>query len=310
MSLKQTFVDKYDQSTLLTGDRISARYESDWGSGDTHLPEVVMRPDSTELLAEMLKACNETGQKIVTQGGLTGLSGGATPQPGEWSVSLERMNRIVEVDTQALTMTVEAGVPLEQAQQAAADAGYYLALDLGARGSCQIGGNISTNAGGNQVIKYGMARNQVSGMVVVLADGTILRNRNKLLKNNAGYDLKHLFIGSEGTLGIITEVVLRLSPISITKQSALCAMHSMPDVIDLLNQARTRLPSVSAFEVMWENYYQIATKQDDNIRNPFATSHPYYVLLESEGFYEASDFDHFCEFLSDLMEQEKFRMPP
>ena len=241
MNLKQTLCEQFDSSSVLVGDAVSAHYESDWGVGDTHRPEVVLRPSTTENAAQMLKLCNDAGQNIVTQGGLTGLSGGATPQPGEWSLSLERMNKVIEIDPDAMTLTVEAGVPLEVVQSAADDANLFLPLDLAARGSCQIGGNVATNAGGNQVIKYGMARALVSGMVAVLADGTILSNRNKLLKNNAGYDLKQLFIGSEGTLGVITEVVLRLVPKPVTKQSAMCAMNSMDDVLHLLSEARKRI---------------------------------------------------------------------
>ena len=305
MNLKQTLCEQFDSSSVLVDDAVSARYESDWGVGETHRPEVVLRPATTENVAQMLKLCNEAGQSIVTQGGLTGLSGGATPQAGEWSLSLERMNKVIEIDPDAMTLTVEAGVPLEVVQSAADDANLFLPLDLAARGSCQIGGNVATNAGGNQVIKYGMARALVSGMVAVLADGTILSNRNKLLKNNAGYDLKQLFIGSEGTLGVITEVVLRLVPKPITKQSAMCAMNSMNDVLYLLSEARKQLPSVSAFEVMWPHYYDAALTTVTNIRSPFAGEHSYYVILESEGHYPETDNDHFCEFLAGLMEQQQ-----
>jgi FAD/FMN-containing dehydrogenase len=303
MSLRKIIRENFGASSMLYNDEVSDKYTSDWTGGGKHRPEVVLRPKTVEHVSSMLKLCNAAGQKIVIQGGLTGLSGGASPKPGEWSLSLERMNKIIEIDQDALTITVQAGAPLSKVQLAAEDAGLYFPLDLGARGSCQIGGNIATNAGGNQVIKYGMARALVSGMVAVLADGTILANRNKLLKNNAGYDLKQLFIGSEGTLGIITEVVLRLFPKPLTKQSAMCALESMTDVISLLKAARSRLPSISAFEVMWPNYFDACISAVDDARSPFTKKYSYYVILESEGHYADTDFEHFCALLSDLMEQ-------
>ena len=304
MSLRKDIRERFNPPSVLFDDEVSDKYSSDWTDSGKCKPEAVLRPKTTEDVSNMLQLCNSAGQTIVVQGGLTGLSGGASPKPGEWSLSLERMNKIIEIDQDALTITVQAGTPLSEVQQAAEDAGLYLALDLGARGSCQIGGNIATNAGGNQVIKYGMARALVSGMVAVLADGTVLTNRNKLLKNNAGYDLKQLFIGSEGTLGIITEIVLRLFPKPLTKQSAMCGLQSMTDVIRLLKEARTRLPSISAFEVMWPNYYDVCINVVADARNPFSEEYAYYVILESEGHYPDTDFEHFCELLSDLMEQE------
>jgi len=304
MSLRKDIRERFNPPSVLFDDEVSDKYSSDWTDSGKCKPEAVLRPKTTEDVSNMLQLCNSAGQTIVVQGGLTGLSGGASPKPGEWSLSLERMNKIIEIDQDALTITVQAGTPLSEVQQAAEDAGLYLALDLGARGSCQIGGNIATNAGGNQVIKYGMARALVSGMVAVLADGTVLTNRNKLLKNNAGYDLKQLFIGSEGTLGIITEIVLRLFPKRLTKQSAMCGLQSMTDVIRLLKEARTRLPSISAFEVMWPNYYDVCINVVADARNPFSEEYAYYVILESEGHYPDTDFEHFCELLSDLMEQE------
>src|SRR6185295_10928865 len=144
---------------------------------------------------------------VVPQGGMTGLCGGARPEPNWVAISLERMVGIEEIDSASATMTVRAGTPLETVQRAADDAGFFFPLDLGARGSCAIGGNLSTNAGGNRVIRYGMTRDLVLGLEAVLPDGTIVTSLNKMLKNNAGYDLKQLFIGTEGTLGVITRVV-------------------------------------------------------------------------------------------------------
>ena len=209
---------------------------------------------------------------------------GARPIAGGIALSLERLVGIEEIDTASSTMTVFAGTPLETIQRAADDAGLYCALDLGARGSCAIGGNVSTNAGGNRVLRYGMAREMVLGLEVVLPDGTLLTSLNKMLKNNAGYDLKQLFIGSEGTLGIITRVVLRLFPRPAFTMAALCGLPSYDAVLSLLTSARQSLgPMLSAFEVMWPDYWEIATRKVAGVRDPLTAAHPFYVLVEAQG---------------------------
>jgi FAD/FMN-containing dehydrogenase len=186
------------------------RHRTDKSGTGTILPRAVVRPRSTAEVSTALRICNERGATVVPQGGLTGLAGGANPQGGDIAMSLELL-RCKEL-TAPPPLTVRCGTPAQEVQEAARAAGLYLALDLGARGSCQIGGNLATNAGGIRVIRYGMAREQVLGLEAVLADGTIVSSLNRMLKNNAGYDLKQLFIGSEGTLGIITRAVLRLHP--------------------------------------------------------------------------------------------------
>ena len=173
---------------------------------------------------------------------MTGLSGGGQPEPHEIALSLERMSGVEEVDAAAATLTALAGTPLERLHQAAEAAGYTCGIDLGARGSCSIGGNVATNAGGNTVLRYGMARQNVRGLEVVLADGTIVRSLNKLIKNNAGYDWTQLFIGSEGTLGIVTRVVLGLHPIIRERSAALCAVPSFPAAITVLRRLEALLP--------------------------------------------------------------------
>ena len=238
----------------LTGDDVDERYTSDWSRENPCRPDVVLRPRTTQDVSTILKLCNEAGQAIVTQGGMTGLAGGATPRSGEWGLSLERMKGVVELDKESMTMTARAGTPLETLQDQAREAGFLLPLDLGARGSCTIGGNAATNAGGNQVIQYGMTRSLVLGLEAVMADGTVISSKNKLLKNNTGFDLKHLFIGSEGALGIITEVILRLYPEHSSRQSALCGLSEFRHVISLLQDMRRQLPVISSFEVMWKNY--------------------------------------------------------
>jgi FAD/FMN-containing dehydrogenase len=191
---------------------------------------------------------------------MTGLCGGAHPGAGDVALSLERMSGVEEVDTMAATLTVKAGTPLELIHQAADSAGFACGIDLGARGSCSIGGNISTNAGGNTVVRYGMARQNVRGLEVVLADGTILTSLNKLMKNNTGYDWTQLFIGSEGTLGVVTRVVLGLHPRMAERTAALCAVDDFTAAVAVLRRLEAALPGrLLAFEAMWANYWHYAT---------------------------------------------------
>jgi FAD/FMN-containing dehydrogenase len=226
---------------------------------------------------------------VVPQGGLTGLAGGATPQAGQVVLSLERLKGIEEIDRDSATMTVLAGTPLEMAQKAAEEAGLYLALDIGSRGSCQIGGNIATNAGGNHVIRYGMARAQVLGLEAVLADGTVLSALTKVMKNNAGYDLNQLFIGSEGTLGVVTRVVLRLHPRPRSKSTALIATAGYDAAVRLLRRVQRDLGEVSAFEAMWPDFYRFVTDHPATGVKPMADGHPFYALTEFQGSEPARD---------------------
>lgn len=189
----------------------------------------------------------------MTQGGLTGLAGGACTTAGDIALSLARMDAIEEIDPLSATMTVQAGAPLETVQQAAARAGLLFPLDLGARGSCTLGGNLATNAGGNRVIRYGMARDQVLGLEAVLADGSVLDGTRKMVKDNTGYDLRHLMIGSEGTLGVITRAVLRLRPRPQAVATAYCGLSGYDAVTRLLAEAlRAPLSSRHAFYVLLE----------------------------------------------------------
>ncbi|MCX7350102.1 MAG: FAD-binding oxidoreductase, partial [Alphaproteobacteria bacterium] len=233
-------------SAVREGAAMGARPGSDMSLTGTALPRALIRPRNTEEVATALKLCNEAGVPVIAQGGMTGLAGGANPTGNEIAISLELLRGIEEVDTASATMMVKAGTPLEECQRAAADAGLFLALDLGSRGSCTIGGNLSTNAGGIRVIRYGMAREQVLGLEAVLADGTIISSMNRMLKNNAGYDLKQLFIGSEGTLGLITRAVLRLHPPPGDITTTLCAVESYEQVVALLRRAQSALGGIVA----------------------------------------------------------------
>jgi FAD/FMN-containing dehydrogenase len=269
---------------VLVGEAIGARHRVDFSHENPCMPIALVRPASTDDVAAILQVCARLRQRVVVQGGLTGLSGGATPQPGEIAISLERLTGVEEIDRAAQTMTVRAGTPLAVAQQAAADAGYLLPLDLGARGSCTIGGNIATNAGGNQVIRFGMMRNLVLGLEAVLADGTVVSSLNKMLKNNAGYDLKQLFIGTEGTLGIVTRAVLRLWPKLPSKVTALCGLRGFDEAVSLLQTLQRQLGGrLSAFEAMWASYFHYVLEHVGAVQSPFAERFGVYALVEIEG---------------------------
>ena len=270
-----------------------SKYRTDW-SGEVGVePLAVHRPQTTAEVSQILALCNEEGRAVIPQGGLTGLAGGATVRGEAVVLSLERMSGIIEIDTESATMTVWAGTPLETIQQAANEAGYEFSLDLGARGSCQIGGNVATNAGGNRVIRYGMTRDLVLGMEVVQADGTVLSMLNKMAKNNAAFDLKHLFIGSEGTLGVITKVVLRLHPKVNGANTALVALPNFDAVIRLLRYAQQELSGlVSAFEVMWQDYYQSAITLGGS-RAPISADYPLYVLMDMQSANPAAAAEQF-----------------
>jgi FAD/FMN-containing dehydrogenase len=289
---------------VLSGDQVGDKYLADW-SGETARtqPPAVVRPANTEELSVLLKLCHSAGQSIAIQGGLSGLSAGAIPESDELAVSLERMTGIEEIDQEAMTMTVLSGTPLQTVQEAAAAANLTFPLDLGARGSCTIGGNVSTNAGGNQVIRFGMTRALIMGLEAVLADGTIMSSLNKMLKNNAGYDLKHLFIGTEGTLGVVTRVVLRLYPKLNSRCTALCALDSLSDCIKFLQQTNSALAgTLSSYEVMWANYYEHVIEEISHLHSPFDQQYPFYVLMEQEGSDQNHDNKKFQTLLESALE--------
>lgn len=268
---------------LLEDNDVSARPD-DWMQASSCQARAIARPANTEQLASVMAACHRANQPVVTHGGLTGLVRGGVANPNEVVISLERMNQVEAIDPVSGTLTVQAGTPLQRVQEAAKEAGMQFALDLGARGSCTIGGNIATNAGGVRVIRYGMMREQVLGLEAVLADGTRVSSMNHMLKNNAGYDLKQLFIGTEGTLGIVTRAVLKLHPQQLAIQTALLACPTFSNLTALLQYARQALgEQLSAFEVMWHNHYALLTEESDRHTPPLATDAEFYVLIETLG---------------------------
>jgi FAD/FMN-containing dehydrogenase len=244
-----------------------------------HTP-VVLRPGSTREVSELLKIANETSTAIIPQGGNTGLVGGQIPHNGEVVLSLQRMDKIREVDAVSNTITCEAGVTLQRAREAAANVDRLYPQLLPSEGSCTIGGNLSTNAGGTAALAHGIARSHALGLEVVLADGRVLNNLNKLKKDNTGYDLKNLFIGAEGTLGVITAAVLRLVPRPKSVETAWAAIPNVQAAVDLLGLATERTAGgVTSFEIMAREGIDIVIKHG-GARDPLSTKSPYSVLIE------------------------------
>ena len=267
----------------------------------------IARPADTGEVSRLLAACHEASQPVVPMGGLTGLVQGATAGPGEIGLSFERMNRIEAVDARDRTMRVQAGATLQLVQEAAEREGLMFALDLGARGSATVGGNAATNAGGNRVIRYGMMRELVLGLEAVLADGTVISSLNRMIKNNAGYDLKQLFIGSEGTLGVITRLVLRLRPLPLSHQTALLACTSFDQVTGLLGRLDALLGgAMSSYEVMWREFYELVTTPPAPGRGPIPGEYPYYVIVEALGGDPVGDQARFEQGLATAGEEGRF----
>jgi FAD/FMN-containing dehydrogenase len=245
-----------------------------------HTP-VVLRPANVEEVSKILALANETGTPIVPQGGNTGLVGGQIPLHNEIVLSLNRLDRIREVDPTSNTLTCEAGVTLQRAREAAAAVDRLYPQLLPSEGTCTIGGNLSTNAGGTAAVAYGIARSHVLGIEVVLSDGRVLNDLNKLKKDNTGYDLRNLFIGSEGTLGVITAAVLRLIPRPRAVETAFAGVPSPEAALELLGIATERTGgSVTSFEIMTRSGIDLVLEHGAGTRDPLAEPHPWYVLIE------------------------------
>ena len=273
---------------------------TDWRGTVRGATPMAISPASTEEVAAVLRACANTRVAIVPQGGNTSMCAGAVPDAsGEQVVlSLSRMNQIRSVDAANFSMEVEAGCILENIQTAARKSDRFFALSLGAEGSCQIGGNLSTNAGGINVIRYGTARAQVLGLEAVLADGSIVSGLRSLKKDTAGYDLKQLFIGSEGTLGIITAATLKLYPAPAKISTALIALESSGDAVKLLGLLRAELSDrIEAFELVSEFVFGLVSKHTPEQMLPFDETAPWYVLMDA-----AVDGEHLENALSRAVE--------
>jgi len=260
-----------------------APHLTEWRGAYRGNTPLMVAPRSTPEVAQVVRACAEAGTAVVPQGGNTGLCGGAIPDisGSQILLSLARLNRIRAVDPEDFSMVAEAGCVLADIQSRARAAGRLFPLSLAAEGSCQIGGNLSTNAGGTNVLKYGTAREQALGLEVVLADGTVWDGLRCLRKDTAGYDLKQLFIGAEGTLGIITAACLRLYPLPSDLHTAMLAVPSAGAAVAMLAALRSGLADqVYAFELISDRALQFVLRHIPGTRSPFAETSPWYVLVE------------------------------
>ena len=271
------------KSNVLTAPEDTKPYFTDWRRQYSAAAECVVRPGVTDEVSRVVALCAREGVAVVPQGGNTGLVGGSVPtgKQREIVLALGRLNRIRNLDALNDTVTVEAGCVLAEVQRAAEQAQRLFPLSLAAEGSCQIGGNLSTNAGGVNVLRYGNAREQVLGLEVVLPDGRVWDGLRALRKDNTGYDLKHLFLGAEGTLGVITAAVLRLYPRPTARATAWIALASPREAVELLSILRGRLGDrLSAFELVSRTCLEAVLLHVPNTRDPLPSPHPWYVLAE------------------------------
>lgn len=281
-------------------------YCRDWHGDVTTDAVAVLRPRSTEQVAAAVKLCRSLGLTIVPQGGNTGLVLGAIPDAGQGQVvlSLERMNRIRKIDADDFSAVVDAGCILSELKDAIADKGMFFPLALGAQGTCRIGGNVSTNAGGINVLRYGMTRELIFGLEVVLPDGSVFDGLSTLRKDNRGIDLKQLFIGAEGTLGIITAVSVKLTPYPDQVATALLGLASLEDAIKLFRRARRDCCDLmSAFEFMPPLAFALAKEAMPDLPIPIAADYPAYVLMEISGSGLVDIDDLMGRFLEAVMEE-------
>ncbi len=301
--LLQTLRERLGHAHVLTADQTDlSSYEQDWRKRIRGKALAVVRPANTLEVSDVIKACAQARVSVVPQGGNTGLVVGSIPDASGTQVllSLQRMNAVRHIDTDNLTLTVEAGCILQNVQQAAEQAGFLFPLSLGAEGSCTIGGNLATNAGGTQVLRYGNARDLCLGLEVVTATGDVLHGLSGLRKDNTGYDLRNLMIGSEGTLGIITAATLKLFPMPAAQLTAWAAVPSVADAVKLLGLAHQHLGAgLTGFEMMGQFALSLVDKHYAHLRVPLWQDSPYYVLLEnsdSESEAHARErFEHLLE---------------
>jgi len=292
-----------EQRYILTADEDKTPYLTDWRKRFTGKALAVLLPKTSSEVAEIVKLCSQYQIAIVPQGGNTGFCGGATPDGSGKQVilNLKRMNQIREIDVANQTITLEAGCILQTVQEKAAEQGFLFPLSLGAEGSCMIGGNLATNAGGTNVLRYGNARDLCLGIEVVTAKGEIWNGIKGLRKDNTGYDLRDLFVGSEGTLGIITSAVMKLYPLPISQWTTLVACSTVADCIALLNLFQKRATSLlTGFEMMTQESLELNEKHFPQMANPLQGKPPFTVLIELS---DHESEDHVKQLLETVLEE-------
>lgn len=300
----QNLISKLGVEKVLQGSDLEGRYAHIWKMNSQLSAKALVLPRSTEEVSAILKICHAHNQPVVIHGGLTGLVGGTKTKKSEIVISTEKMNEIEELDEKSRTITVQAGVVLENIHREAKEKNLMFPMTFGAKGSAQIGGVIATNAGGLNVFRYGMTRNLILGLEAVLADGTIISSMKKLVKDNSGYDVKQLFIGSEGTLGVVTKAILKLEEAPTSRMSAFIGLNNLEKTIELLRFAETGLgANLTGFELMWRNTYEALTGKNANFKPPIPHGYSYYVLIEMLGTNKARDLEKFINLIEDAFEK-------
>lgn len=303
MSILSSLIDIVGSSNVLTGQDVLSRSVG-WFDNSPREAKAIVRPKNTKEVSKVLALCHEKKISIVPLGGATGFVEGSVSQSEQIVLSMERMTEVESIDIDNRSIVVQAGVPLQKLHEFAQEHDLHYPVDLGARGSCTLGGMASTNAGGNEVLRFGMSREQILGLEVVLADGQVVSNLRALLKNNTGYDLKQLFIGSEGTLGIVTKLALRLRPLHSSLSTALVAIDSFEKVVSLLRTLDRKLGGrLSAYEVMWQDHFKFVIDNESKHKAPLSLDHPFYVLVQAANYHDL-EADIFMSSLELCMEDQ------
>lgn len=279
----QTATAIIGHTRVLTTEQDTEGYQRDWRDRYRGNAIAVLLPGTTEEVSKIVQLCNAADVAIVPQAGNTGLTGGAIASNDRPTVilNISRLNRLREIDVRNNSITVESGFILENLRSLAQENNRMFPMLLGSVGSCEVGGLVSTNAGGTGVLRYGNMRDLILGLEVVLADGTIWNGLRALRKDNTGYDLKQLFIGAEGTLGIVTAAVLKLYPVNTSSATAMVAVETVEQAVDLLRFLQEHIGNrIEAFEIMSKNQIEIVTKYGHEIRSPMELHSPWYVLIE------------------------------
>eukprot|EP00163_Fabomonas_tropica_P010549 TRINITY_DN2071_c0_g1_i2.p1 TRINITY_DN2071_c0_g1~~TRINITY_DN2071_c0_g1_i2.p1 ORF type:complete len:461 (+),score=117.92 TRINITY_DN2071_c0_g1_i2:356-1738(+) len=296
------FQETLGPNGVITDEATLTQYNEDWLQQFKGRSSVCLRPTNAEEVSAIMKHCNQRRLAVVPQGGNTGLVGGSVPLHDEVVLSTQRMNNILDFDETSGIVTVQAGVILEQLETYLHERDHTVPLDLGAKGSCHIGGNISTNAGGLRLLRFGSLKGSVLGLEGVLADGTIVDNCTGLRKDNTGYDFKQLFIGAEGTLGVITKASILVPPKSPAVHVAFLAVPDFIAARRLLHKAKRECGEIlSAFEFMDRKSLDVVLEQQEGCRDPFSERHPIYVLIETMGSNEEHDAEKLNSFLERAM---------
>jgi len=296
MNITDKLLNILSQQQVIFGDALKDNYYHIWKMDEPLNALAMVFPKTTEEISRILELCNNHKQAVIVFGGRTNLVGSTETMGNEILISMEKMNQIIELDQSSRTMTVEAGVLLETIQNKASENDFLFPLNFGAKGSAQIGGIISTNAGGLRVLKYGMTRNP---------DGTILSSLKKIIKDNSAYDLKQLFVGSEGTLGVVTKAVLKLRETPTSRNSAFIGINTFDNVVAFLKYIDKKLAGLlSGYELIWADTYAQMTNDETGSKPPLEPKYKYYVLVESLGSQQEKERNNLIDIIEQALEKK------